>query len=426
MRLVVYRHDGELSDPDPAHGRRRAVTATPRLAVLTVALVRDDDERALLELQLARLRRHTPGPMTIHVVAKRVPDDVRTWLAGQPDVALLDPPAAPTSAAGSTGATSTRSSRRRARPTPPTSRPSISTRSRSSTTGWAGSTVLPPGAGVAAVLRRENGDVCLPHPSGTVLTRAFVEAHTVSFSPDTDGTPEFRRFLRESGQRADTGIRLAGTLWTETIPWTPLLRTNAVDVHPVIAGIYGDCIFHLGAGSRVALFRADLAASPVHRLTRPLERVPVGHGRARAAKRRLLDTLRRPAETRASRRTAGPRCAAQLRCCTIPTRSSRASAASIRNRPRTPSASVDGLSGAPAPDSRGQRGQDRGTRPRGDRRRPGAEGDHRRDGARRHHAARADPHRPRARHRLRAGRPDRRRAAAGLELPAAGVTRPAS
>ena len=275
------------------------MTTSPRLAVLTVALVRDDDERALLELQLARLRRHTPGPMTIHVVAKRVPDDVRTWLAAQPDVTVLDPPTAPDIGSREHGCYLD-ALLAAARRTDATHFATFDLDSFPIVDDWLVriDAMLPPGAGLAAVLRRENGDVCLPHPSGTVLTRAFVEAHTVTFSPDTDGTPEFRRFLRESGQRADTGIRLAQTLWTDAIPWAPLLRSNAVDVHPVIAGIYADCIFHLGAGSRVALFRADLAASPVHRFTRPLERVPVGHGRTRAAKRRLLDTVRRPAETR--------------------------------------------------------------------------------------------------------------------------------
>ena len=291
------------------------MTGGPRVAVLTVALVRDDDERALLELQLARLRRHTAGPLAIHMVARRVPADVRAWLDAQADVQLLDPPVA-TDTGSREHAVYLDALLTAARATDATHFATFDLDSFPIADDWLGraTAMLPPGAGVAAVLRRENGDVCLPHPSGTVLTRAFVEAHAVSFSPDSDGTPAFRRFLRESGQRADTGIRLARTLWTESLPWAPLLRTNAVDVHPVIAGIYGDCFFHLGAGSRVALFRADLAGSRVHRLTRPIERVPVGHGRARTAKQRLLTTLRRPAEARriAANRTAAETALAAL------------------------------------------------------------------------------------------------------------------
>jgi hypothetical protein len=275
------------------------VTEEARVAVLTVALVRDDDERALLALQLDRLRRHTRGPLAIHMVARRVPDDVRTWLAGQADVYLHEPPDAGDIGSREHGAYLD-ALLAAAAGTDATHFATFDLDSFPIVDDWLGriTALLPPGGGVAAVLRRENGDVCLPHPSGTVLTRAFVEAHAVSFSPDTDGSPEFRRFLRESGQRADTGIRIAHTLWGESLPWARLLRSNAVDVHPVIAGIYGDVFFHLGAGSRMALFRADLQRSTVHRLTRPLERVPLGHGRAHHARRRVLASLRRPTESR--------------------------------------------------------------------------------------------------------------------------------
>ena len=157
---------------------------------------------------------------------------------------------------------------------------------------------LAPGAPVAAVLRRENGDVCLPHPSCTVLTRDFVETHSVSFSPDSDGTPTFREFLRATGQAGDTGIRIAEQLWREQLPWGRLLRTNRVDLHPVIAGIYGDVVFHLGAGTRAAMFRHDLHRTWAFRLTGPVERIPVGHGRARRVKKAALARIRRPAAGR--------------------------------------------------------------------------------------------------------------------------------
>jgi hypothetical protein len=240
---------------------------------------------------------------------------VRAWLADQPDVRLLDAPDPGDIGSREHGAYLD-ALLAAAMATDATHVATFDLDSFPIVDDWLGriTAMLPPGADVAGVLRRENGDVCLPHPSGTVLTRAFVDAHPFSFSPDTDGTPGFRRFLRESGQHADTGIRLARTLWTEALPWAQLLRTNAVDVHPVIAGVYADCIFHLGAGSRTALFRADLLASPVHRMTRPLERLPVGHGRTRAVKQRVLHATRARAETRriAANRTAGDRARAAL------------------------------------------------------------------------------------------------------------------
>ncbi len=151
---------------------------------------------------------------------------------------------------------------------------------------------------VVGILRRENGDVLLPHPSCTVLPRSFLERHPFSFSPDTDGTREFRTFLRTSGQAADTGIRLAYLLASQNVPWCPILRSNRRDLHPLIAGIYGDAVFHLGAGARASLFRRDLAVSTVHRLTDPVERIPVSWPPARRWKHRALGAVRGPAERR--------------------------------------------------------------------------------------------------------------------------------
>jgi len=269
------------------------------LAVLTVALLRDDGDRALLDLQLERIRRHTDHPVTIHVAALRPPAGLLDHLTRQPDVHLVD--VAPVSDRGSREhAHQLDALLRAARTTPATHFATFDLDSFPIADGWLGGILadLPPGAGVAGVLRRENGDICLPHPSGTVLTRAFVEDHDVSFSPDSDGTSEFRRFLHATGQAGDTGIRLAYALWRDALPWLPLERTNAVDLHPVIAGVYGDRIFHLGAGTRAAVFRADLRRSRVHQLTRPLARLPVGSGRTRQVKRRVLRTLVGPAERR--------------------------------------------------------------------------------------------------------------------------------
>jgi hypothetical protein len=274
-------------------------SAAPKLAVLTVAVVRDDIDRSMLELQISRLQRHTTAPMTIHVAAVRVPSDVREWLAGQPDVTVVMPERVD-DVGNREHAAYLDALLAAARATDATHFATFDLDSFPIADDWLTTVLarLPPGAGVAGVLRRENGDVCLPHPSGIVLTRAFVDAHAVSFSPDSDGTPGFRRFLRETRQRGDTGIRLAYTLWSDHLLWERMVRTNVVDLHPIIAGIYADCIFHLGAGSRAALFRADVAASRAHRLTRPIERIPVGHGRARAAKQRVLRALRRRAEAR--------------------------------------------------------------------------------------------------------------------------------
>jgi hypothetical protein len=267
------------------------------LAILTVYVVRDDADAALVDLQLARIARHTSVPVTVHAVAVRVPEPVRARLAADPIVRLAQ--VTPYGGVGSREhAHYLDQLLTVARETEASHFVTLDTDSFPIADDWL-TRVVGPGTDVAGILRSENHDVCLPHPSCTMLTRRFVERHDVSFSPDSDGTSEFRRFLRTTGQAGDTGLRLAYTLWSEDVEWTRLTRTNAVDLHPVIAGIYGDAVFHLGAGTRDALFRADLRRSTVHRLTDPIERIPVGAGRVRTVKRRALRTARGPSERRA-------------------------------------------------------------------------------------------------------------------------------
>lgn len=272
--------------------------AEPTLAVLTVPFIRDADDERLLALHLDRITRHTDVPFTIHVDARNTTPAARARLEAHEAVVLHD-------VAGDADPGSRQHARildgllAAARDSDATHFATFDMDSFPIVDGWLRRALaITPGAPVAAVLRRENGDVCLPHPSCTVLTREFVETHTVSFSPDSDGTPEFREFLHTTGQAGDTGIRIAHVLWREHTPWGRLLRSNRVDLHPVIAGIYGDLVFHLGAGTRAALFRLEARRSWAFRLSDPLERMPVGHGRLRTAKKATLARIRRPAARR--------------------------------------------------------------------------------------------------------------------------------
>jgi hypothetical protein len=58
--------------------------------------------------------------------------------------------------------------------------------------------------------------------------------------------------------RADIGANLLKTLIEREIDWTPLLRTNEKNVHHVLFGIYGNLIYHHGAGFRGPFTRRDL------------------------------------------------------------------------------------------------------------------------------------------------------------------------
>ena len=57
----------------------------------------------------------------------------------------------------------------------------------------------------------------------------------------------------------DTGANLLKLLDDTHVDWQPLLRTNTRDLHPVLFAVYGDLIYHHGAGFRQALTRPEQA-----------------------------------------------------------------------------------------------------------------------------------------------------------------------
>lgn len=129
----------------------------------------------------------------------------------------------------------------------------------------------------AGVLRSENLDTYLPHPSGLFMDRSFLLDHAPRlFPPKSEilSNPSFREFLQETGQRTDTGIGYGYTLWKSREPWLPLLRSNRRNPHFLMSGIYGDMFFHLGASSRRPWFYFDYRTRLSLRIKPALSRVP--------------------------------------------------------------------------------------------------------------------------------------------------------
>jgi hypothetical protein len=270
-----------------------------RLAILVVYHVTDDADLPLVALHLERVARHTSTPYAHYAVTARATPAARALVAAAPNVQVCE--VEPTAWRGSREhAYYLDAMRERALADGATHVVTLDLDSFPIEDRWLDTltAAAPAESGLAAILRTENGDVALPHPSCCLVGRDFLERYDPSFSPDWDGTPEFRRFLHTTGQAGDTGIRFAYVLWSHHLAWGALRRSNAVDVHPVIAGIYADVVFHLGASSRGTIFRYDLVRSPVHRLTTPLERYPARRDRTKRMKRRALDRLRGPAERR--------------------------------------------------------------------------------------------------------------------------------
>jgi hypothetical protein len=108
-------------------------------------------------------------------------------------------------------------------------------------------------APLIAVRRPENGGDPQPHPCFCVTRVGFWRDLPGDWSegftwtgpvgkPETDAGANMLRRLEETGT-----------------PWTSVLRSNRHDLHPVFFGVYGDVIYHHGAGFRVPFSRADLA-----------------------------------------------------------------------------------------------------------------------------------------------------------------------
>jgi hypothetical protein len=269
------------------------------LGILLVCYLKDDDDLPLLALHLERVAKHTQVAATTFAAANRASDAARALLDATPNVVVCD-----------LVDTALRGSREHAFYLDRLTQRALDSGVSHLCTldvdafpvrdDWVDvvAAAMPAASGLAAVSRVENGDSALPHPSGLMVRRDFFERFSPSFSPDADGTAEFRDFLRETSQRADTGIGLGYALWAAGLPWGRLLRTNVVDPHYLMGGIYGDTIFHLGGIGRGKLFRKDLEGSVLHRVTRPLERLPVGTGAAATAKRRVLRGVRGRREDR--------------------------------------------------------------------------------------------------------------------------------
>jgi hypothetical protein len=105
------------------------------------------------------------------------------------------------------------------------------------------------GTAIAAVRRDENLGDRQPHPSFCLTT--------VGFWSDIGG--DWRRgyeWTSATGDHVtDVGGNLLGILTESGVAWRPLLRTNRVDLDPLWFAIYGDVVYHHGAGFRPPLAR---------------------------------------------------------------------------------------------------------------------------------------------------------------------------
>ncbi len=136
---------------------------------------------------------------------------------------------------------------------------------------------LAAGHALVAPLRAENRDTDLPHPSFLLTTADFIRETSPRFLPTNEQEPGLLAYRRKMGQRADTGIGYSYAAHRLGRSWAKLLRSNAVNDHRLIGGIYGDIVFHFAGGGRPRAFLPGLGirvnSMPPEELAQLIERV---------------------------------------------------------------------------------------------------------------------------------------------------------
>jgi hypothetical protein len=103
---------------------------------------------------------------------------------------------------------------------------------------------------LVAVRRDENLGDKQPHPSFC--------ATTVGFWQELGGDWSRAPWTNDVGWEIDDpGGRLLGTLSAKGVEWHALRRSNRVNLHPVLFGVYDDVVYHHGAGFREVFDRVD-------------------------------------------------------------------------------------------------------------------------------------------------------------------------
>jgi hypothetical protein len=120
-------------------------------------------------------------------------------------------------------------------------------------------------APLLAVRRAENDGDPQPHPCFCVTSVGAWKALPGDWTKgyvwkDANGEP-----------KTDVGANLMRQLELSGTPWSPVLRTNRRNPHPLFFAIYGDAVYHHGAGFRSPISRVDtLGLAPLPDVDMPV------------------------------------------------------------------------------------------------------------------------------------------------------------
>jgi hypothetical protein len=133
-------------------------------------------------------------------------------------------------------------------------------------------------APLVAVRRAENGNEPQPHPCFTVTSVGTWKALR------GDWTAGYTWPGVHGGANSDVGGNLLRKLELAHMPWFQVLRSNRHDLDPLYFAIYGDAVYHHGAGLTGGL-------SPAHRALAP-KPAPLPDNQLGSAATRLMNNLR--------------------------------------------------------------------------------------------------------------------------------------
>lgn len=102
-----------------------------------------------------------------------------------------------------------------------------------------------------AIQRKENMGDQQPHPCFCMTTVGFWK----EIRGDWDSGYTWENAYGK--METDVGGNLLGKLRERGAEWRPLLRSNRTDLHPLWFGVYGDLVYHHGAGFRRPVSRLD-------------------------------------------------------------------------------------------------------------------------------------------------------------------------
>jgi hypothetical protein len=109
---------------------------------------------------------------------------------------------------------------------------------------------------LVAVRRDEVGGDRQPHPCFCVIRAEDWDRIRGDWSPGYCWQNQQGQLL------SDVGGNLLGKLERSNTPWTPLLRSNKRNPHPLWFAVYADVVYHHGAGFRDPVLPSALTKPP--------------------------------------------------------------------------------------------------------------------------------------------------------------------